>query len=78
MTSKEIEFLKEQDEVVIEVLMEEDKLTRKQAFDTWFTSKTKDKIKEMKLFYVSGMRCYWELKLELSNDRRWFNEPFDL
>ncbi len=69
--------LKSQSVVVLNKLMENDKMTRQQATDTWFNSRTKTELEKRKLFFVSGMRCYWELKLELSEDSRWMSDTFE-
>lgn len=69
--------LKSQSVAVLNKLMENDKMTRQQATDTWFNSRTKTELEKHKLFFVSGMRCYWELKLELSEDSRWMSDTFE-
>lgn len=51
--------LKSQSVVVLNKLMENDKMTRQQATGTWFNSRTKAELEKRKLFFVSGMRCYW-------------------
>ena len=50
----------------------------KKTFDTWEMSKAKKYLENNSLDYVSSMRCYWELLLELNNDRRWLHTPFDM
>lgn len=69
--------LSSQSEVVIKQLMLDKKLSRTQAMDIWFKSKTKKVLEDNKLFYVSGMRCYWELTLELSGNENWMKESFE-
>lgn len=69
--------LSSQSEVVIRQLMERDKLSRGDAVSLWYKSRTKRAIEEAGTFYISGMRCYWELTLELANDPKWMKEPID-
>lgn len=68
-----------QEPLVIRELMRENKgMLREDAVRIWEHSKTKAKLEKRKLFYVSAMRIVWELNLELTNDDRWFDEPFDM
>lgn len=67
-----------QTNIVVKQLMSRNKMSRREAFDTWEMSKTKKYLEDNNLDYVSGMRCYWELLLELNNDRRWLHTPFDM
>lgn len=66
-----------QSNVVIEQLIKNG-YTMENATKCWYNSKTRNQIITNHLGYVSGMRCYWELSLELSNDSRWMKEPFDM
>lgn len=71
-----IKDLSSQSIVVLNQLMKNNNMTRQQAMDTWFKSKTKAELEKRKLFFVSGMRCYWELTLELDGDSRWMATEF--
>ena len=53
-------------------------MNRESAYNTWFNSKTRNYIINNNLYWVSGMRCYWELCLELGNSDDWLKEPFDI
>ncbi len=66
------------DKTVIEQLEKNNNLARQQACNTWYQSKTRQRIINENLYYASGMRCYYELLFELNNDIRWFSEPFDM
>lgn len=71
--------LSQQSEVIVRQLLNNGvvaDMTR--GYALWNASKTKKCLEDASLSYVSGMRCYWELKLELSGDQRWMNEPFDM
>ena len=70
--------LNSQTKVVIRQLITLDNKTLEEAHTLWFGSKTKQYLEENSLYYVSGMRCYWELCLELACDSRWLYEPFDM
>lgn len=70
--------LSNQSQTVIAQLVERHNMQINVAADTWYSSQTKKILEERGLDYVSGMRCYWELQLELSNDPRWMKEPFDM
>lgn len=65
-----------QTEVVIRQLMGADGLSKEKAISIWMKSKTKAEIEKRNLYFTSGMRCYWELKLEIANDRRWMRDEF--
>lgn len=70
--------LSSQSEVVIKQLMINNNMQRTDALNTWYNSKTKSYLEANKLFYVSGMRCYWELTLELEQNPKWLRDPFDM
>lgn len=70
--------LSNQSQIVITQLVKEHNMQVNVATDKWYSSKTKELIERNGLGYVSGMRCYWELQLELTNDPRWMKEPFDM
>ena len=71
--------LSQQSEVVVRQLVKDgENITQESALALWNASKTKKCLEDAGLDYVSGMRCYWELQLELSEDQRWMKEPFDM
>lgn len=71
--------LSQQSEVVVRQLVNDEVVEDiTQGYILWNASKTKKCLEDAGLNYVSGMRCYWELKLELSEDQRWMREPFDM
>lgn len=76
MRSK-INNLNSQTTIVIKQLMINNKMSRTDAFDTWMQSKTKKKLEELNIFYVSGIRCYVELIYELNGDPKWMKESFE-
>lgn len=68
-----------QSKVVVTNLMKDRGMSREQAVSCWYCSKTKEFLEKNNLYYVSGMRCYYELMLELSNNmEKWLREPFDM
>lgn len=67
----------EQLSVVVNQLQSLNGMSRDLAMYTWMNSKTRKFLLDNNLNYVSGMRCYWELCLELKNDNRWLRTPFD-
>ena len=62
---------------IIEHLMKEEKLSRQDAMTLWFSSKTYKEIIRRKLTYISAMRGYWELNLELEKNPKWMTEDFE-
>lgn len=76
MVKKELDF-SEQTPVIIRELMKSG-MSREEAVRYWMHSKTKKRLEELGIDYVSGMRLVFELQCEMNNDRRWFNEPFDM
>ena len=66
----------QKDWVVVNQLMKQNNKSRREAIRIWYTSKTREYVRSNKLGFVSGMRCYWELTLELSNDPRWLNSSW--
>lgn len=71
--------LSQQSEVVVRQLLNDGVVAdMAQGYALWNASKTKKCLEDAGLSYVSGMRCYWELQLELSRDQRWLKEPFDM
>lgn len=71
-------LLENQSRTVIENLIKNNNMTLSDATRAWHNSRTKQALVEKGLSFVSGMRCYWELQLELRNDPRWMSEPFDI
>lgn len=75
MTHKQ-ECMANQAVIVIKQLMDKDNMNRGDACKVWYESKTKEEIIKRDLYYISGMRCYWELMLELSKHKNWMNDWF--
>lgn len=73
----ELNDLNSQTLVVIKHLMKLNGMQRNQAMLVWAKSKTKARLEELELFYVSGMRCYYELQLEIENNPKWMRDPFE-
>lgn len=67
-----------QNAFVIKHLMKDRGMPTEEAIRVWMNSKTRAYLEENNLFWVAETRCYWELVLELNNDRRWLKEPFDM
>lgn len=53
------------------------KLSRQDAMTLWFSSQTYEDIIRRKLTYISAMRGYWELNLELEKNPKWMTEDFE-
>lgn len=64
-----------QSELIIKKLMKKG-MTREQAFDIWYKSKTKSILEKQRMFWVAGTRCYVELEYELTGNPKWMKEPF--
>ena len=64
-----------QSELIIKKLMKNG-MTREQAFNTWYKSKTKSVLEKQRMFWVAGTRCYVELEYELTGNPKWMKEPF--
>ena len=62
---------------IIEQIMKDKKLSRQDAMTLWFSSKTYKEIIRRKLTYISAMRGYWELNLELEKNPKWMTEDFE-
>ena len=62
---------------IIEQIMKDKKLSRQDAMTLWFSSKTYKEIIRRKLTYISAMRGYWELNLELEKNPKWMTEEFE-
>ena len=63
-----INDLKSQSEVVVRNLTEQQGLSRVDAINLWYKSRTKRYLEENNLFFVSGMRCYIELMYEINKN----------
>lgn len=80
LRKNEIDLLKHrnlnyQSELIIKKLMKKG-MTREQAFDIWYKSKTRAILEKQRMFWVAGTRCYVELEYELTNNPKWMKEPF--
>ena len=62
---------------IIGQIMKDKKLSRQDAMTLWFSSKTYKEIIRRKLTYISAMRGYWELNLELEKNPKWMTEDFE-
>lgn len=66
-----------QSETILERLVEYRHMTREQAFKCWFNSATYKEILRRRLTYISAMRAYTELDMELNHDPLWFKKLFN-
>lgn len=73
---KEIPF-DSQSITILETIMKDKKLSRQDALTLWFSSNTYKEIIRRKLTYISAMRGYWELNLELEKNPKWMTEDFE-
>lgn len=73
---KEVPF-ESQSITIIERIMEYDSMSREQAMQTWFMSKTYNEIIARGLTYISAMRAYFELKLEMEGNPEWMQKEFE-
>ncbi len=64
--------------LVVAQLSKDRGISIQDASAIWMSSRTRAYLLQNNLHWVSESRCYWELLLELSNDPRWLNEPFDM
>ena len=62
---------------IIEQIMKDKKLSRQDAMTLWFSSKTYEELIRRKLTYISAMRGYWALNLELEKNPKWMTEDFE-
>lgn len=62
---------------VVEQIMKDSKLSRKEAMKLWFNSKTYKEIVRRKLTYISAMRAYYELGLEINGNPDWMEKEFE-
>lgn len=63
--------------IIMENLMQENKLSREQAIKDWFNSKTYSEMIRRNLTFISGTRAYDELKLERENSPNWMVKEFE-
>lgn len=66
-----------QSKTVVQQLMANRNMSEEQAMAFWFNSETFKEIRRKELSYISGMRAYWELELEIKKDPRWMDDPFE-
>lgn len=76
MSKYTVADMKIESEVVIKQLVTQHNMDILSASNLWFNSRTLKEILKAGLVYASGMRCYWELMLELNHDDRWMTSPF--
>lgn len=62
---------------VVEQIMKDSNIPRKEAEKLWFNSKTYSEILRRKLTYISAMRAYYELGLEISGNPDWMEKEFE-
>ena len=74
--SKEIPF-ESQSITVIEHIMKDNNASRQDAIKLWFNSKTYNEIVSRKLTYISAMRAYYELNLEIKGSSEWMKNDFE-
>lgn len=74
--NKEIPF-ESQSITVIERIMKDNKVSRQEAMKIWFNSKTYNEIINRKLTYISAMRAYYELNLEIKRSSEWMKNDFE-
>ena len=81
MKIKQEEFInnnfESQSETIIEKLIADKDLNREQAMKLWFRSKTYSEIVRRCITYISAMRAYTELEMELKNNGEWMRNPFE-
>ncbi|MBQ8234040.1 MAG: hypothetical protein IJZ36_00470 [Bacilli bacterium] len=67
-----------QTEMVVGLIMKEQKVPRSTALQIWMTSKTKAVLQDQYgLFHISGARCYDELMMEINKNPYWLKGQFD-
>ena len=62
---------------IIEHIMKDNNASRKDAMKLWFNSKTYNEIIKRKLTYISAMRAYYELNLEIKGSSEWMKNDFE-
>lgn len=62
---------------IIEHIMRDKNATRQDAMKLWFNSKTYNEIVNRGLTYISAMRAYYELNLELKKSPEWMKKDFE-
>ena len=81
MIVEEQEFINDnfesQSETIIEKLINDKELSREQAIKLWLKSKTYGEIIKRNITFVSAMRAYNELDMELNNHSEWMRNSFE-
>lgn len=62
---------------IIERIMEDKNVSRQSALQMWFNSETYKEIINRELTYISAMRAYYELDLELKKSTEWMKKEFE-
>lgn len=62
---------------VVEKIMKDSNISRKEAEKIWFNSKTYSEILRRKLTFISAMRAYYELGLEINGNPDWMRKEFE-
>lgn len=57
--------------------MKDKNASRQEAMKLWFNSKTYKEIVDRKLNYISAMRAYYELNLEIKKSPEWMKNDFE-
>lgn len=73
---KEIPF-ESQTITIIERIMKDKNVSREDAVKLWLNSKTYNEILKRKLTYISAMRAYYELNLEIKGSSEWMKKDFE-
>ena len=68
---------KSQSEIVVDTLVKRNNMTKEQAVRMWFNSRTYNEILRRNITYISAMRTYFELELEINNDPDWMRKEFE-
>ena len=68
---------KSQSEIVVDTLVKRNNMTKEQAVRMWFNSRTYNEILRRNITYISAMRAYFELELEINNDPDWMRKEFE-
>lgn len=74
--SRDIPF-ESQSITIIERIMKDKNASRQEAMKLWFNSKTYNEIVARKLNYISAMRAYYELNLEIKKSPEWMKNDFE-
>ena len=74
--SKDIPF-ESQSITIIERIMKDKNISRQEALNIWFNSRTYNEIIRRNVTFISAMRAYFELNLELTNNPEWMKNEFE-